>query len=191
MNTSTKAAFDAAGPDRMWALTWLQARPSYGSAWMCGVHVGLERTKACLHKKVTAMAMDREVVRGVGTNTSHLKWAWLGRPGGRTLYVTLARDPVDRVISEYHHSYDGWQDPLKEGTATYIPSDFTCDGTNIYRQKYAQTCLENSTMVDSHRHKKANGEAGASTGSQRTLEELTSRSLLTNTFCLPARLRLR
>jgi hypothetical protein len=105
-----------------WTSSWLVSRVASGSAWMCGVHEGFERHRACLA-------------------------AQQAKPSGKIYYITLVRDPVQRTISEYYQASNGWEpfgckqkgDCLKLYAYAHIPRDNLCSGPSLL-SRYNVTC---------------------------------------------------
>lgn len=118
--------------------TWLYARPSLGFSWGAGVHAGYERTRACVNNPGKYRALDPPVRdnQPVSKRPGMIKlqrimpwYRWdAPREDGRVFYISMMRDPVQRTLSEFFHSFEGWKKcSPEEPSCTTIRSDFYCD----------------------------------------------------------------
>jgi len=104
---------------------WLLSRLT-GQFFFCGIHPSLDRLRTCLRAVQSDAVVDRvDAVVGALPRSSS---------GGRTLFVTRLRHPVERFLSEMDNTWHGYadvapHDALNAGESAVDASDFWCDGT--------------------------------------------------------------
>ena len=80
--------------------SWLQSRLEKSSGWAAGVHAGFARYRQWMQGQPTS---------------------------GRVYYIAMVREPLNRTVSEYHQSYNGWN-PRRVVT---LPRDLLCSGDEL------------------------------------------------------------